>query len=119
MKSRKRTLSSRILNLFILIIFFASFSLIAQEKSSKSENSKVNEMTEKLNQKLILSDKQIDQVKSILHDYFTGLQTTSGNGKEAAKLQSTADEKIQILFDKKQKMKFGIISDDWWALAKG
>ena len=76
-------------------------------------------MTEKLNQKLILTDKQIKDIKSILNEYFKGLQSTSGNGKEAAKLQSTADEKIQNLFDKKQKMKFNIISDDWWALAKG
>ncbi|MEJ2196713.1 MAG: hypothetical protein P8X73_17910 [Ignavibacteriaceae bacterium] len=119
MKSINRTSSSRILNLFILIIFFASFSLFAQNKPSNSENSKINEMTEKLNKKLILSDEQKNEVQNILKKYFDGLQNKSVNAEEAAKLKNDADKKIQNLFDNKQKMKFSIISDDWWALAKG
>jgi exopolysaccharide biosynthesis protein len=118
MKSRNRKSSLRILKMLFAIIFFASFSIFAQDDSSKSENSKVSEMTGKLNKKLILSDEQISEVQSILQEYFDGIQNTEGNSKEAVKLRITADEKIQDLFDKKQKMKFSIISDDWWALAK-
>ena len=119
MKNRKRTSSSRILNLIILIFFFASFSLFGQDESSKSEKAKINEMTDKLNKKLILSDEQQSEVQKILQKYFDGLQNKSVNAEEAAKLKNDADKKIQNLFDSKQKMKFSIISDDWWALAKG
>jgi len=118
MKIRNRKLSSRLLNMLIFIIFLASFSIFAQVDTSKSENPQVDEMTDKLNKKLLLSDEQKSEVQSILQEYFDGLQNTSGNGEEAAKLKITADEKIQDLFDRKQKMKFDIISDDWWSLAK-
>ena len=119
MKNRNRKLSSRILNMIILLIFLASFSIFAQDETSKSENPQVDEMTDKLNKKLLLSDEQKSEVQNILQEYFDGLQNTSGNGEEAAKLKSASDEKIQNLFDSKQKMKFDIISDDWWSLAKG
>ena len=119
MKIRIRKMSSHISKMLLLIILSASFTLFSQDESSKSENSKVNEMTDKLNQKLLLSEEQKNEVEKILQEYFDGLQNESGNGEEAAKLQNTADEKIQSLFDKKQKMKFRIISNDWWALAKG
>lgn len=118
MKRRDRKLSSSLLNMLILIIFLASFSVIAQDNSSGSEDAKVDEMTNKLNKKLILSDDQQSEVQNILLDYFDGLQYKPGNGEAAAKLKKNADEKIQDLFDSKQKMKFSIISDDWWALAK-
>jgi hypothetical protein len=104
--------------MLLAIIIFAPFSLLAQADSTKSHNPKIDEMTGKLNKKLILTDEQIIEVRILLQEYFEGIQIIEGNGDEAAKLQKEADEKIQELFDKKQKMKFSIISDDWWALAK-
>jgi signal recognition particle GTPase len=104
--------------MLIAILFLASSTLFAQAKSSKSENPIIDEMTDKLNKKIILSDEQINDVRKILQEYFDGLQKTEGKGDEAKKIQKAADEKIQSIFDKKQKMKFSIISDDWWALAK-
>ncbi|UCH64953.1 MAG: hypothetical protein JSW63_10095 [Ignavibacterium sp.] len=118
MKSRNRKSTFNFFKMLFVTIFLASFSLFAQAESTKSENPKIDEMTDKLSKKLILSDEQISDVRSILQNYFDGLQRTEGNGKEADKLQQDADEKIQDIFDKKQKMKFSIISDDWWALAK-
>jgi hypothetical protein len=123
MKRRNRKSSLNSLKMLLAIIFFASFSLFAQDESTKSEgtkseNPKIDEMTDKLNKKIILSEEQISEVKNILQEYFDELQNTEGNGDEADKLKEAADKKIQDLFDKKQKMKFSIISDDWWALSK-
>ena len=111
-------LSFNFLKILIPIIFLASLSVFAQAKSSKSENPIIDEMTDKLDKKLILSDNQISDVRKILQEYFDKVQKIDGNGKEADKLQNAADDKIQGIFDKKQKMKFSIISEDWWALAK-
>ncbi len=118
MKKRNIKSSFTFLKILIPIIFLAAFSLFAQAKSLKSENPKIDEMTDKLVKKLILSDEQISDVRKLLREYFDGLQNLDGNGNEADKLKNTIDEKIQDLFDKKQKMKFSIISDEWWALAK-
>ena len=119
MKSRNRTSSSQLLNTLFFLIFFASFSIFAQDEGSNNTNSKIEEMTDKLNKKLQLTDEQKIDVQIILQKYFDGVQNKSGNSEEALKLKNVADEKIQNLFDSKQKMKFNIISDDWWALAKG
>ena len=118
MKISNRKSSLNFLRMLLAIIFFASISICAQGEITKSNNPKIDEMTGKLNKKLILTDEQIIDLRIILQEYFEGTQNTEGNGEEAAKLQKDADEKIQELFDKKQKMKFSIISDDWWALAK-
>ena len=97
-----------LLSLSICIINFAQST--TQDKNSD----KVNEMTQKLANKLLLSDKQETSIKIILTDYFEGVQNIVGDGNKKESLKQEAESKIVNLLDNKQKMKFSIIKNEWW-----
>ena len=115
-------MKTKILNINILIfsilftLIMTSF-LIAQEAQQNNNSKKINEMMVKMTNKLLLTDIQKDKIKSVLEEYFSGRQKLTDDGKKLAGLQNTSEKRILNLLDSKQKMKYSIIKEEWWALA--
>ena len=118
MKLKNKISSIEILSLAIIILISTTISISAESTLQANSDAKVNEMTNKLVKKLLLTRDQEEEVKNILFEYFTGLENISGNGSVEEKVREIADAKIEDILDSKQKMKFDIIREDWWALAK-
>ena len=118
MKLSKKILSIKILSLAFIILISTTISISAKGTLQDKSDAKVNEMTDKLAKKLLLTKNQEVKVINILNDYFTGLENISGNGSVEEKVREISDAKIEDILDNKQKMKFEIIREDWWALAK-
>jgi len=110
-------LNSKIL--FILILFFFTANCFSVARGNLQDNTvkRINEMTEKITSKILLTDAQKDKVKLILADYFTKLQNPTGDGNKLTELRNSSETKIIAILDSKQKMKFEIIKDEWWGLA--
>lgn len=104
--------------LSISILIFASISIYAESDLQNDSKTKVENMTKKLNKKLLLTEKQTAEIKSILQEYFNELISSTGNGTSATNFREEANTKILSLLDDRQKMKFEIIENDWWNLAK-
>ncbi len=118
MKMNKKVSSIKFLSLAFMILISPPISISAKSTLQDNGNAKVNEMTTKLVKKLLLTKDQEVKVKNILNEYFKGLENISGNGSVEEKVRKIADAKIENLLDNKQKMKFDIIREDWWALTK-
>ena len=118
MKLNKKISSIRILILSSIILISTTILISAESTLQDNGDAKVNEMTTKLVKKLLLTKNQEDEIKNILIEYFKGLENISGNGSIEEKVRKIADTKIENLLDDKQKMKFDIIREDWWALTK-
>ena len=118
MKPNNKISSIKILSLALLILISTTILVLAESTLQDNSKAKINEMTVKLVKKLLLIKDQEAEVKNILNDYFKGLENISGNGSIEAKVRKIANAEIEKLLDDKQKMKFEIIREDWWALAK-
>ena len=118
MKLSKKISSIKIFSLAFIILISITISISAKGTLQDNSDAKVNEMTDKLSKKLLLTKNQEEKVKNILNEYFKGLENISGNGSVEEKVRKIADAKIEDILDNKQKMKFDIIREDWWALAK-
>ena len=104
--------------IFSILFFFIVTNLsVAQETQQSDNTKKINEMMEKLTNKLLLTDTQKDKIKSVLVEYFSGKQKLNGNSKNLSELQNSSENKIVSLLDSKQKMKYSIIKEEWWGLA--
>lgn len=93
-----------IITVFFLLIF--SISAFAQVEE-KSNDEMVTSMTDNLKQKILLSDDQAAQVKTILSDYVSNKNANAEDLKNA-------QQKIESLLDNKQKMKYNILKNEWW-----
>lgn len=113
----KKIFYSNIIFLFFVFFFVASNFSMAQESLSNNTMKKIDQMTEKLTNKLLLSEVQTNKIKSLLEDYFKGLQKLSGDGNNLSELRQNSETKILNIFDSKQKMKYDIIKKEWWELA--
>ncbi len=91
---------NRTLIIFLMVTFIASLSVYAQTKNKAAE-----EMSVKLQQKVLLTKDQTNKVKDILENYFN---TTNQSTLESSK------KGIEAVLDKKQKAKYDIIKKDWW-----
>jgi len=118
MKLRNKLSSIKILSLTLIFLISTTVLISAKSNLQANSNAKVNEMTTKLVKKLLLTKNQEEKVKNILLEYFNDLENLSGNGSMEEKVRKIADAKIESLLDNKQKMKFDIIREDWWALTK-
>ncbi len=108
----------KFLSLAFTILISTTILISAESTLQDNSNAKVNEMTNKLVKKLLLTNNQEEKVINILNEYFKGLENISGNGSVEEKVRKIADAKIEDIFDNKQIMKFEIIREDWWALTK-
>ena len=87
---------------FAILFFVFVFIFSANAQSTSKLN---DDLTLKLQQKILLTPKQADQIKIILNDYFKAPTEEKRNATES---------KIESLLDAKQKMKYSIIKKDWW-----
>ncbi|MDO8549903.1 MAG: hypothetical protein Q7S39_07120 [Ignavibacteria bacterium] len=85
------------------IIFFA-FAFISSA-NAQSTSKVTDELVIKLQQKVLLTQTQTDEIKASLNDYF--------NNPLEEKLKAL-ENKIESLLEEKQKMKYNIIKKDWW-----
>jgi uncharacterized membrane protein required for colicin V production len=84
--------------LFFVFIFI--FSGNAQTASKTNDD-----LTSKLQQKILLTQTQAEQIKTLLNDYFNN---------PSEEKRSVLESKIESLLDSKQKMKYSIVKKDWW-----
>jgi hypothetical protein len=91
--------TNRTLVIILLAFFLASVSTFAQNKTAE-------EMSVKLQQKVLLSKDQTNKVKDILASYF--------NAPSQSALESSK-KGVESILDKKQKAKYDIIKNDWWS----
>jgi predicted PurR-regulated permease PerM len=90
----------------ILLIFIFSTNLYSQDVKVQIEKSMNN-----LNQKLLLSEDQINSISKIIGDFFDKI---SQNERDTSKLMDETNNKIESFLDRKQKIKFDVIKKDWW-----
>lgn len=88
---------------FILAIHFTN--IIAQEN-----NESVNNLVSTLKQKVLLSDDQTTSVEKVL----TELVNKSKTVEDKSSLIQDAQKKVESYLDRKQKMKYDIIKNEWW-----
>lgn len=104
-------MNTKLFNYFILAFYFTfmfSSTSICQNDSTLKINDKIAETSSiKLQQKILLTDKQTSQVKDILISY---LKQTNKKESDSELLLS----KIESLLNDKQKPKYEIIKTEWW-----
>ncbi len=92
--------TNRILIILMLAFFIASLTAYSQTKNQVAED-----MSVKLQQKVLLTKDQTAKVQNILAEYFNNAnQSTLASSKKS----------IEGILDKKQKAKYDIIKNDWW-----
>jgi len=91
--------------IIMLTLTLNNFSF-PQEANEQIENSISN-----LKEKLILSEDQVTSIKKILDTLF---ETKLSNEVDSIKLISDTNNKIEAFLDRKQKIKFDVIKEDWW-----
>ncbi len=91
----------KFLSLAFTILISTTILISAESTLQDNSNAKVNEMTNKLVKKLLLTNNQEEKVKNILNEYFKGLENISGNGSVEEKVRKIADAKIENLLDDK------------------
>ncbi|MCL5029907.1 MAG: hypothetical protein M1480_12915 [Bacteroidetes bacterium] len=103
----KKKLFNHALLVFYFIFMFASTSFCQNDSTLKIYDKIAETSSIKLQQKILLSDKQTLQVKDILISY---LKQTNKKESDSELLLS----KIESLLNDKQKPKYEIIKTEWW-----
>ncbi|MBT8378252.1 MAG: hypothetical protein KJN64_03385 [Ignavibacteria bacterium] len=102
--------------LSIIIIILLTSVLFAQTDSLQLNEDEIQTLVDKIGVKLLLSDNQKDELSQLLSAYSSNVKKleSSNNSEEKKKeLLADLDEKIQLLLDMKQKMKYEILKQDW------
>lgn len=86
-----------------LAIYFTN--IVAQENSES-----VNNLVSTLKQKVLLNDDQTTSIEKAL----TELVNKSKTIEDKSLLIQDAQKKIESYLDRKQKMKYDIIKNEWW-----
>ena len=94
--------NNKILISFAIIFFAFAFIFSANAQSTSKVT---DDLAIKLQQKVLLTQTQTDEIKASLNDYF--------NNPSEEKLKAL-ENKIESLLEEKQKMKYNIIKKDWW-----
>lgn len=94
--------------LLITFLFISSQILFAQEAK---KNQQVNDLVSTLKQKVLLSNDQETQIIKILSELNNNISTKPENKDQFVK---DAQNKVENLLDKKQKMKYDILKTDFW-----
>ncbi|MEJ5261889.1 MAG: hypothetical protein WHT45_04350 [Ignavibacterium sp.] len=95
-------------NIIIILSFIIALQVIniyAQEK-----NESVSNLVSTLKQKVLLDDDQTTSIEKILTD----LVSKTKNAEDKTSFIQEAQKKVESYLDKKQKMKYDIIKNEWW-----
>jgi DNA-binding transcriptional regulator of glucitol operon len=88
---------------FTLALQFSN--IVAQEK-----NESVDNLVSTLKQKVLLNDDQTTSIEKVL----TELVSKSKTVEDKNSLIQDAQKKVESYLDRKQKMKYDIIKNEWW-----
>jgi signal recognition particle GTPase len=101
----------------ILAIFFY-FATAWSQSSLKSglTDEEINELSSNLAMKLLLNESQTNSVTELLKTYRSDLSKVMGSSvaESQNKVMKSTNEQIVALLDSKQKMKYNVVSTDWW-----
>ncbi|MCL6495669.1 MAG: hypothetical protein K6T54_12940 [Ignavibacterium sp.] len=95
-------------NLILTLIFTLAIqftNIIAQEK-----NESISNLVSTLKQKVLLNDDQTSSIEKVL----TELVSKSKTVEDKIPLIQDAQKKVESYLDRKQKMKYDIIKNEWW-----
>ena len=101
----------------ILSILFYLTSVTAQTNTKAGlTDDEINHLSSNLAMKILLNDSQTTAVTNLLKTYRNDFSKVMSSSVQEAqnKLMSSTNEQIIALLDSKQKMKFNVISADWW-----
>lgn len=94
----------------IISVFAAVFFILFMVTNLSAQgNSKIDNLVQKLQHKVLLSDDQAKSVKVILINY--------SENKTDEEL-NRSKQKVEALLDEKQMMKYELIKNDWWQEVK-
>ena len=109
----------------LLVLCLLSFSTRAQINSDRNlDNVEISFVVTKLQNKVLLNESQVTFVKQVLQQYSVDLQKIhnpvqhSSNSRTKQKLVNDTNRQIESVLDDRQKMKYDIIENDWWACVK-
>lgn len=91
-------------NIIIIALIFG-FSTFMYSQNETSQKSVIDNLSKKLEQKVLLNNEQVKKVQDILNSYFNNRSESSLN---------SAKEEVEKILDTKQKAKYGIIKNEWW-----
>lgn len=80
-------------------------NMVAQEN-----NESVSNLVSTLKQKVLLNDDQTTSIEKVLTELVNKSQTVEDNSS----LIQDAQKKVESFLDRKQKMKYDIIKNEWW-----
>lgn len=95
----------------LLVFFILSISTFSYGINSHQDDKKVGEVTYILKQKVLLSEEQEAKVKQILYEMKSKI---AANPASKTEIISQAKSKIELLLDKRQKLKYDIIKNEIW-----
>ena len=109
----------------LLSLLLLSFSARAQINAGGNlDNVEITFVVTKLQNKVLLNDSQVTFVKQVLQKYSVDLSKLhnpaqqSSNNSTKQKLVNDTNQQIESVLDGRQKMKYNIIENEWWALVK-
>ncbi len=108
----------------LLSLLLLSFSTRAQINAGGNlDNAEISFVVTKLQNKVLLNDSQVTFVKQLLQKYSVDLakyHNSEPSSKNTTKqnLLNDTNQQIESVLDSRQKMKYEIIENEWWALVK-
>lgn len=113
----KKLLSYSFLVSILCIVVLVSGKVKAESQLPNNNPNKITQMTNKLAKKLLLSEQQKVAVSNILKEFFRNVSAAGNDVNKKRAARQNATTQILSLLDRKQKMKFDIILNEWWAIA--
>ncbi|MFN3871674.1 MAG: hypothetical protein ACK4R9_01595 [Ignavibacterium sp.] len=95
----------KIIFIFSIIFIFQIVNVFGQDKTET-----INNLVNTLKQKVLLNDDQSASIQKVLND----LITKSKSVDDKTDLVKEAQNKVESYLDKRQKLKYDIIKNDWW-----
>lgn len=95
-------------NIILTLVFTLALqftNIVAQEK-----NESVDNLVSTLKQKVLLNDDQTTSIEKVLTDLVSKSKTVEDKNS----LIQDAQKKVESYLDRKQKMKYDIIKNEWW-----
>ncbi len=93
--------------IFTVLFVATTFPAVNSDSTADSGAKVAKQMALKLQEKILLSDKQTSKIEALLDTYIDSKHPTH-------ELLSTTKEKIEALLDFRQKAKYDIIQKEWW-----
>lgn len=104
--------------LVIILSIFFYFNTISAQTNVKPglTDAEITQLSSNLAMKILLNETQTSAVKNLLINYRSDLSKVMGSSvaESQNKIMTSTNEQIVALLDSKQKMKFNVVSSDWW-----